>query len=202
MITYRAINKTNGRFYIGSTTDIERRKREHRKSRANTSFHIDYRKNPENFEWEVCEDQSHGRELEEALLEMFAGTDLCYNVSNRTDGGGGAKGHKWWRKLDGTQEVHCADCPGRDWVSGRLRSSTESARIATLGRIVSQETREKLSRKKKGQKRTEETKEKIGAGLRGKRWWVNPEGKTCREVERPGEGWVEGRVYREPEGVK
>jgi hypothetical protein len=197
MITYRAINKTNGRFYIGSTKDIKRRKRDHRKSRANTPFQLDYRENPENFEWEVYEDESDGRELEEALLEMYAGTELCYNAS-KSIYGGGVVGGQWWRKLDGTEETHRTDCPGEGWVIGRLQSSTEAARKANLGRNVNPQLREKLSRKLKGRKRTEATKERMRSSWKGKHWWTNPEGKSCRAVEKPGENWVKGRVYSEP----
>jgi hypothetical protein len=194
MITYRAVNKTNGRFYIGSTKDLGRRKRDHRKSRANTLFQLDYRENPENFEWEVYEDESDGRELEEALLEMYAGTELCYNASKSIHGGG-TVGGQWWRKLDGTEESLRTSCPGEGWVPGRLQSSVKPAADASTGRVVNSNTRKLLSEKLRGRKRTEDSKTKMKIAWEGKQWWVNPKGETCRAVEKPGEAWVPGRVY-------
>jgi len=81
MDTYRATNTTNGRFYIGSSTNFERRKEEHLKSEANYPFQNALRKNPEAFEWEVWSDDSDDPILEQALLDTWFGKECCYNLN-------------------------------------------------------------------------------------------------------------------------
>ena len=70
MFTYIARNTLNGKFYIGSTTDFEGRKKVHLNCKMDTPFHRALRKNPNKFEWEVFEDSSEARELEQALLDL------------------------------------------------------------------------------------------------------------------------------------
>jgi group I intron endonuclease len=81
MDTYKATNTTNGRFYIGSTTNFERRKTEHLKCEKNYPFQNALRKNPENFEWELWSDDSDEPILEQALLDMWFGKECCYNLN-------------------------------------------------------------------------------------------------------------------------
>ena len=80
MITYVATNTLNGKFYIGSTTNFAKRKRDHLNNRDNLPFQNALRANPDAFEWEVFEDTSDERILEGALLEMFGGKGQCYNI--------------------------------------------------------------------------------------------------------------------------
>jgi group I intron endonuclease len=82
MYTYVATNTSNGRFYIGSTKNFERRKKSHLKSRVNLPFQNALRKNPEAFEWEVWEDDSDLPVMEQALLDMWFHTAQCYNLSS------------------------------------------------------------------------------------------------------------------------
>lgn len=82
MFTYRATNTLNGKFYIGSSTNFESRRNQHLSDRRrNTPFHNALRKYPEMFEWEVWEDDSDEPILEQALLDMFFGTEQCYNLN-------------------------------------------------------------------------------------------------------------------------
>ena len=81
MDTYKATNTTNGKFYIGSTTNFERRKAEHLKSDANYPFQNALRNNPEVFEWEVWSDDYNESILEQALLDMWFGKECCYNLN-------------------------------------------------------------------------------------------------------------------------
>jgi|LauGreDrversion4_2_1035121.scaffolds.fasta_scaffold445912_1 group I intron endonuclease len=82
MDTYRATNTLNGKFYIGSTNDFERRKKEHLKSKSKYPFQSALRKYPEAFEWEVWTDGFDEPILEQALLDMWFGTEQCYNLSS------------------------------------------------------------------------------------------------------------------------
>lgn len=81
MDTYRATNTTNGKFYIGSTTNFNKRKNSHFTSKENYPFQNALRKNPEAFEWEVWSDDSEEPILEQALLDMWFGTEQCYNLN-------------------------------------------------------------------------------------------------------------------------
>jgi len=81
MDTYKATNTTNGRFYIGSTTNFEKRRKEHLRSDKNYPFQNALRKNPEAFEWEVWSDDCDDPVLEQALLDMWFGKECCYNLN-------------------------------------------------------------------------------------------------------------------------
>jgi hypothetical protein len=81
MDTYKATNTTNGRFYIGSTKDFEKRKKQHLKSSKKLPFQNALRKNPEAFEWEVWTDDSDEPILEQTLLDMWFGCEQCYNLN-------------------------------------------------------------------------------------------------------------------------
>lgn len=81
MDTYRSTNTTNGKFYIGSTTNFERRKVEHLTCTENYPFQNALRKNPEAFEWEMWSDDSDEPILEQALLDMWYGKECCYNIN-------------------------------------------------------------------------------------------------------------------------
>ena len=80
MDTYKATNTTNGKFYIGSTTNFEWRKYCHLNLRRNYPFQNALRKNPDSFVWEVISDDSDEPILEQALLDMWFGTEQCYNL--------------------------------------------------------------------------------------------------------------------------
>ena len=81
MDTYKATNTTNGKFYVGSTTNFERRKAEHLACTENYPFQNALRKNPEAFEWEVWSDKSDDSLLEQALLDIWFGKECCYNIN-------------------------------------------------------------------------------------------------------------------------
>jgi hypothetical protein len=79
MITYVATNTLNGKFYIGSTINFQRRKEQHLYTKRKGEFSLDLRTNPELFEWETWEDSSGDPVMEQALLEMWVGKTQCYN---------------------------------------------------------------------------------------------------------------------------
>jgi group I intron endonuclease len=135
MITYIATNITNGKFYIGSTKDLEGRKKSHLSSGENYPFQNALRKNPELFVWEHWEDESDKRELEQALLDMWFGKEQCYNLS---------------------KNAYCPTPPP-------FRSEEHRRKIGLLhkGKKVSQETRDKISQSKKGKKLSDAHKEKL-----------------------------------------
>jgi group I intron endonuclease len=80
MITYIATNTNNGKFYIGSTLNLGRRKEEHLKCH-DYPFQRALNNDPEAFEWEFWEDNSDEPVLEQALLDVWYGKEQCYNLS-------------------------------------------------------------------------------------------------------------------------
>ena len=77
MITYIATNTLNGKFYIGSTIDFRKRKINHLTCKIKSHFHHALRKNPEEFVWEIIEDNHSDPILEQALLDMWFGKEQC-----------------------------------------------------------------------------------------------------------------------------
>ena len=94
MITYIATNTKTGKFYIGSTKNFERRKSQHLKRKVKWPFQSSLRKNPEDFIWHVVEDSLDEPRFEQILLDMYFGTELCYNLSPKADLPPGFKGGK------------------------------------------------------------------------------------------------------------
>ena len=125
MDTYVATNTTNGKFYIGSTTNFEWRKYCHLNQRKNYPFQNALRNNPGAFAWEVISDDCDEPVLEQALLDMFYGTEQCYNLNP---------------------------------LASRPPSQA--------GKPVSEETRRRQSEARKGNKRSEETKQKMKASAK------------------------------------
>jgi hypothetical protein len=62
------------------------------------------------------------------------------------------------------------------------------------GRVLSEETKEKIRQKNKNKKRTEEHKKLISKQVSQRRWWNNGE-IDKHTIECPGDGWVLGRLF-------
>ena len=142
MITYTATNTRNGRFYVGSTTNFEKRKQEHLKSKLNHPFQCALRKNPEDFVWHFTEDNLPEPRFEEGLLDLYFGTELCYNLNPKADRPPSQAGRPV------SQET-------------RQRQS-----VARTGLTRSEETKRKLSESKKGEKNPQWGKSAISPAFR------------------------------------
>jgi len=149
MIIYKAENKKTGEVYIGKTIKtLHIRKNQHindSKRGSNYRFHKALNKyGGDNFEWEIlCETDSNSKLN---LLEIFyiSAYKRMTSLYNLTDGGEGNLG---WIPTEETR--------------GKIG-------IANSKRIISDETRKKLSEAGKGRKHTEEAKKKIGLIHKGK----------------------------------
>lgn len=202
MITYRAINTLNGKFYIGSSKNwetFEKRKKVHLVYGDAYHFQRELRKNPEAFVWETTEDDYNDPVLEQALLDMWFGKEQCYNLSPEASrppsfegelhplhGRRGQEspmfGRVWWVNSDGTKETHAFVSPGEGWRQGRKK--------------VSIKTREKQSKKSKGREKTTEHKRRIAESRTGRLWWVNEKGELKSQAQSPGPEWKRGRKWK------
>ena len=175
MFTYKATNTRNGKFYVGSTRDFIKRKRSHLASKANYPFQNALRQNPEAFEWEVIEDDSEDPVLEQALLDLWFGTEMCYNLSPYACGG-------------------CVE--HSDETKQKMSRSRK-------GKPLSEKNKAALSKARKGMKFTEEHKRNISLAKtgqshaswnKGKSWYYDVNTlETKMFTDDPGEGWHKGR---------
>jgi hypothetical protein len=203
MDTYISRNTLNGKFYIGSTTNFQERKLAHLRSKDNYPFQNALRKNPEAFEWEVYTDDSENRELEQALLDMFFGTEMCYNLSPVVSQPPRYEWTEEQRKAAGER----AKQRGTD----HLRTPEAIEKMKETKRnnptVLTEEMRKARSRillgndRKKGKKESEETcrkKSEAFTGMKkpnqtlamiGRTWWTHPDGRRKFQRDQPGPEW-------------
>jgi group I intron endonuclease len=189
MITYIARNTVNGRFYIGSTKNFSRRKKNHLNSTDPYPFQRALSKNPDQFEWELFEDDSDEPFLEQALLDMWYGKEMCYNLNPEA-----ARPPSWKGKK------HSKETLEKMSLSNNKRGKQES----NESRKKKSFAREKEKNPMYGKTHSQETREKIGASRKGKVWWHNPEMQVrTPSKESPGPGWVKGYgKFSQTPGVK
>jgi group I intron endonuclease len=175
MITYAAINLTNKRFYVGSTTDIVNRQRSHLNSKAEYPFQNSLRKDPENFYWIVSEeDELETRNEEQYYLNFYYGTKWCYNLNPD------------------------ASCPPSSL--GRKLSEEQKAKISAAN---SGRSRPDLSEMNKTRNMFGENNPMYGATRldtaernrqrAGKHWYTNPDRTQETLSKEAPENWVPGR---------
>lgn len=220
MITYKATNTQNGKFYIGSTIDFKRRKKEHLRTKFSSPFHNALHKNPEAFEWEIIEDDCEEPVLEQALLDMWFGTEQCYNLSqfsNRPP------------VYPPGEHPNCGRTPTEKELKERSKRNSGEGN-PMFGRKHTEEAKEKnrqansgenhpmfgkkrpdvtqRNKERTGEKRPNVAKslsgegnpmfEKIGEKHHhfGKKRWVNAQGERMFSEEAPGEGWQRGMFWK------
>jgi group I intron endonuclease len=152
MDTYKATNTANGKFYVGSSTNFEKRKKEHLRSKDSYPFQNALRKNPEVFEWEVWTDDCDEPILEQALLDMWFGKECCYNLSQFADRGPDRTGKK---QPPGFGPRHAEKMRGRknpqhsEWMKknnpSRRPEVGKKIGEALKGRDIPQGVRDKIS---------------------------------------------------------
>lgn len=213
MDTYKATNTTNGKFYVGSTTNFKERKKAHLRSKESYPFQNALRKNPDVFEWEVWSDDSDEPILEQALLDMWYGKECCYNLNPSAkhpprDPEGMRKGGECAGKI--AKERGQIQQLGK--INGQGKKNVESGlleRIAPLGAAaLSAEQRSRAGKqggKTQGNRnvasglldsiRTQEGCRRGGETTGNKPYWTDGN-KNKRSYECPGEGWRRGMTKR------
>jgi len=163
MITYRAINTLNGKFYIGSTKNFSKRKQEHLNSSEEFYFQRALRKNPEMFVWETYEDDLENPVLEQALLDMWYGKSQCYNMSPYSSRPPSRKGVKLSSEAYKKLVNRLKNKPPR---KGKLHTNETKQKIKEKlqNQTLSDSTRLKISQTLTGRKKSEEHRKNISKG--------------------------------------
>jgi group I intron endonuclease len=149
---YRATNKINGKSYIGYTSNFERRKKSHKreaiyKPNKNSLFHKAIRKYGfDSFEWDILfesEDKVYTHKVMEPYFISLHNTFLGegYNLSP------GGEGNTSPRSEQSKQE-HSLRMKGRKHSDNHKKKRSESLK----GRKFSEEHKRKLSLAKMGNK--------------------------------------------------
>jgi group I intron endonuclease len=194
MDTYKATNTGNGKFYIGSTKNFEKRKQGHLKSRVNYPFQNALRQDPGAFEWEVWSDEHEYPVLEQALLDMWFGKKQCYNLNPFASRPPSCEG----KEVSTETKMRISNkMKGRE-INETTRSAVSKSNRT---RVLSEETLEKKSKSASGEKNpfhgkkhTENQKSEWSRKRKGLTWWINvTTEETTMSSDQPGPEWRRGR---------
>ncbi len=181
-IIYKAINKINGKIYIGQTVKLlHKRIIEHVCCALNKKdimyFHKAIRKyGKENFKWEIITQCNSRGELDKAEIDMIKKYNTFGDGYNLNYGGEGNAGFK--HTEEARKKMSKAQKGKNNYNYGKHRTEKTKKKIsnANRGKTRSEEVRKRKSESMKGEKnhnygrpRTEETKKKIGDANRGKK---------------------------------
>ena len=159
MIIYKATNKIDGKCYIGQTIhSLKRRKTDHLWSKDNCYFHNAIQKYGwNNFEWKVIEECSSEEELNEMEFHYIKQyNSFRPNGYNLTMGGRGIRGYKHSektkRKIKKARSKQIMNpCPYEQRIA--LSKNQMGENNTFYGKKHSEESKEKMSKSKKGCKR-------------------------------------------------
>jgi len=198
MITYTATNTLNGKFYIGSTTNFEKRKKGHLQSKSNYPFQNALRKNPEAFEWEFVEDDCEEPVLEQALLDMWHGTEQCYNLTPYAT-------RPTFRGKNHTEEhkQQMSDIRTGEGNPFFGQSHSEGFRQRQSDRMTGENNpmfgreRPEMVERMSGENNPMYGVKGENHPCFGKKRWVNAAGERKLQVESPGPEWQNGLKWRQ-----
>lgn len=167
---YLRTNKVNGKQYVGETENFERREKQWKRLKLNyaNQFLTDERSKYglENFDIlviDTCETQEKAWELEQFYIKEY-GTKYPDGY-NLTDGGAGAKGYKHSEKA---KKKMSEARKGRLVTEETRQKLSISLKGKNIGIKLSEETKRKISETKKGIKLSEETRKKMSKSKKEK----------------------------------
>ena len=174
---YKITNRGNNKVYIGSSVNLDNRKRQHfylLSKNNHTNRYLQYAYNlhgGENFKWEIIEYVEKLESLEEVKkkllereqhwLDLFFGED-CYNFNPTAGSNLGIKLSKETRIRIG--RANSIALRGRKLPQDVI----EKIRLGNLGKKMSPESIEKTRQANIGKKLSEEHKRKIGEKSKGR----------------------------------
>lgn len=181
---YKIINKVNGKIYIGSSTNLKRRERQHFSALLNNKHENNYLQNSylkygkDNFKWEIIEFIIVEKELliiEQIYLDLYKNEEgiidknKCYNLSPKAGNCLGIKRSEKTIKL--LSEVHKNKKLSEEHKKNISRSMKGT--LSNKGYKHTEEAKNKISISSKnnknmlGKKHTEESKNKMSISKRG-----------------------------------
>ena len=156
---YRAVNKVNGKIYIGFDSNWPHRKNSHKcyHKEAKNKFHRAIKKYGwDNFDWEIIyqsKDMLHTLNvMERYFIKQYDSFKNGYNSTLGGEGSFGKKQSEYNRKM--------------------LSESRRGAGNTNYGKSASEETRRKRSETLKGRKLSEERKKNISKAKKGKKMTI------------------------------
>lgn len=166
---YKITCNSNGKFYIGRTTNYHSRIARHKGDLQNNVHKNCIMQNcfnkhgMDSFSFELIEqisDIEMQKKREQELLDMYVGHELCMNIN---------------RSAETTCDVPWTEERKRkisqSHIGMKLKPQTEEQRQAKrermLGNVLSEETKRKIAEKAKGRRHSEEAKRKISEKIRG-----------------------------------
>lgn len=178
MIIYKATNLINGKCYIGQTKKtLQKRMKDHRNSKDNLYFHNAIRKyGIENFEWEIiyeCQDKN--------VLDVMETFKIIVNKSHMNENGynmswggeSGTAGYKFTEEqLQTMRDTHSGKNNGF-YGKTHTEETKHFLKKLNLGKVQTLESNKKRSEKLKGRLVSEETKKKMSEAK--KKNWKNKE---------------------------
>ena len=187
MITYFALDLHSKNFYIGSTsTTLEQRIKEHKKTKESYPFQNAFRSRPESFFWIWGEDDLETRDEEQFYLDFHFGSTSCYNLNPLASIPPSHKGNK--RSEEAKQKIG-------DSKKGKPRPDVSVRNQLVRPRRKTKNRPDEISRflRMASQPKSEEHRKRISEQRLGKRGYNN--GCDYR-LFIPGlepEGWVLGK---------
>jgi len=164
LVIYKCTNLLDGKFYIGYSENVEKRKQRHIRDSVNSKRHFYHAirlYGPENFTWEVIDSSAQSiEELKQLEIKYIAELKPQYNMTAGGDGGTGMK------HSHSSKEIMRQKALARPRFSQTHRNNIA---ISNTKKIVSQETREKMSKAHKGRVKSPEECLKISLSKKGKK---------------------------------
>ncbi len=206
MIIYKATNKENGKYYIGQTKGTLKNRIRSHKSASKNKDNIFYRAirkyGIDAFEWEVVEECSSKKELDECEVRLIAENLEGYNIAKGGEGGDTISNHPDLERIKADvskfhkgktlseehkrkiSEAHKGKKKpwSKECVKKMHEANEANPPSRMKGKTQSDETRRKISEGNKGKSRifTEEHKKNISKAQIGKK---SPhKGKTYEEI--------------------
>jgi len=178
--TYTITNRENGKVYYGSSSNIDRRWKEHRKAlrrgeHGNPHLQRSWNKyGPASFTFAVFDycDVEDLHAYEQILLDQHAGKDYCYNIAKDAVSPMRGRKHSEETKRKVSQallgKTHSEETKRKmrkpkhsEEYRRKLSQVMKGENNPMYGKTLSEEAKQKISEVKKGKTHSEETKQKM-----------------------------------------